>query len=235
MERMEMLERTALLLGNDAVEKLKDKKIALFGLGGVGSYCLEALVRAGIENFLICDADTISPSNLNRQLFALRSTIGRYKVDVAYNRMKDINPCVNIEKKPVFFSKESEGEFDFTSMDFVIDCIDTVTSKLLLIEKAKREGARIISCMGTGNKIYGDFEISDIQKTSVCPLARVMRLELKKRGIKGVDVLYSKETPLKTKEVVFSQGRHLPGSVSFIPPLAGIKIAGHVVRKLLEL
>ena len=185
--------RTALLLGKDSINALNDKRVIIFGIGGVGGSALEALTRSGVGNIDIVDDDKVCLTNINRQLFALISTVGKYKVDVAKERMLDINPRVNINTFKTFFLKENKDEFDFSKYDFIIDCIDTVTGKLSLIEEANRLGVPIISAMGAGNKLHPElFEITDIKNTSVDPLARVMRYECRKRGIKKLTVVYSK-------------------------------------------
>ena len=216
--------RTEKLIGKEAVDLLKSKKIAIFGIGGVGSYVLEALVRVGVGAFILVDKDTVSESNLNRQLIALNSTVGKLKTDVAKNRILDINPSVVVKTFPVFYNTETTSQFDseLATCDYIIDAIDTVSAKILLIEKAKDFEIPIISCMGTGNKLNPSlFQIADISKTSVCPLAKVMRLELKKRNIRNVKVLFSTETPAKHRP---------PASISFVPSVAGLLIASEVVK-----
>ena len=179
--------RTQLLLGDEAMEKLKNAKVAVFGIGGVGGYAAEALVRSGIGEINIIDNDTVSPSNINRQIYAMNSTVGEYKVDAAEKRMLDINPDVKIKTFKIFYTQETSGQFDFKNYDYIIDAVDTVSAKIELILKAKEAGTPIISSMGTGNKLCPDkFEVADIYKTSMCPLARVMRYELKRRGVKSL-------------------------------------------------
>lgn len=228
--------RTRLLLG-DGVDKLRTSTVAVFGLGGVGGYVVEALARCGVGHLTLVDHDAVSESNLNRQLFALRSTIGRPKAQVAAERVRDIDPTIRVEPMELFFGADTAERFDFKSFDYVVDAIDTVTGKLLLIKLAKEAGCGIISCMGTGNKLDpGRFRIADISATSVCPLARVMRKECAKRGLKGVKVLYSTEDPLpggKPDSEAPEGRRSVPGSVSFVPSVAGLMIAGEVVRDLI--
>lgn len=227
------------LIGEDGVEKLSSAKVAVFGLGGVGSYVVEALARCGLGSLTLVDADTVSLTNINRQLYALRSTIGRSKVEVAKERIADIDEKILVHTYETFYSAETADMFDFRSYDYIVDAIDTVTSKLLLIEKAGACKVPIISCMGTGNKLDPSrFEITDISKTSVCPLAKVMRTELRKRGIKKVKVLYSKEKAIQPADHGERKGttdRPVPGSIAFVPSVAGLMIAGEVVRDLLEI
>lgn len=221
---MELYERTQRLLGEEAVEILKRSKVAVFGAGGVGGYAIEALARAGIGTLALFDHDTVSDSNRNRQLIALTSTIGRSKVQVWKERILDINPDCQVEAVEVFYLPEHADQFDFTQYDYIVDAIDTVSGKISLICKAKEEGVPVISCMGAGNKLDPTkFEVADIYKTSVCPLAKVMRKELKARGIKKCKVVYSKEPAQKHRE---------PGSVSFVPSVAGLIIAGEVIKDL---
>lgn len=231
---MERFERSRILLGDDALLKLKNAKVIVFGIGGVGSYVCEALARSGIGYISLVDNDTVSKSNINRQLVALSSTIGKTKTDVMKSRIFEINPECTVTSIPCFYTKEKEVSID--GFDYVIDAIDTVTSKLALIEEANRLSIPIISCMGTGNKLDPTmFEIADISKTSVCPLARVMRRELKLRGITHLKVLYSKEEPICHKNSVSLNGKHpVPGSVSFVPPVAGMIIAGEVIKDIIS-
>lgn len=226
-------ERTALLLGKASVEKLAEKRVAVFGVGGVGGFVCEGLVRAGIGAIDIVDKDTVALSNLNRQLIALHSTVGKNKVDVLEERLKDINKNLIIKKYKCFFLPETSETFDFREYDYVVDAIDTVTGKIELILKAKEAGVPIISAMGAGNKLDPTaFLVSDIYKTSVCPLARVMRRELKKRGVEKLKVVYSKEEPIKPQ---FEEGEEVvPGSVSFVPPVVGLIIAGEIVKDLIR-
>ena len=226
-------ERTALLLGNASVERLARKRVAVFGVGGVGGFVCEGLVRAGIGAIDIVDKDTVALSNINRQLIALHSTVGKNKVDVLEERLKDINKNLIIKKYKCFFLPETSETFDFREYDYVVDAIDTVTGKIELILKAKEAGVPIISAMGAGNKLDPTaFQVSDIYKTSVCPLARVMRRELKKRGVDKLKVVYSKEEPIKPQ---FEEGEEVvPGSISFVPPVVGLIIAGEVVKDLIR-
>lgn len=221
-----MFSRTEKLIGKDSLEKLATSSILLFGVGGVGSYVLEALVRGGVGTIHIVDNDDVALSNINRQLVALQSTVGMAKVDVAVARARDINPNITIIPHKTFFLPENAGDFDFASFDYVIDAVDTVTAKISIIQCAKNAGVPVISSMGTGNKLHGDrFHITDISKTSVCPLARVMRRELKARHITKVKVLWSDEQPVV-------KGGEFPASCSFVPSVAGLLIAGEVIRDL---
>ena len=226
-------ERTALLLGKASVERLARKRVAVFGVGGVGGFVCEGLVRAGIGAIDIVDKDIVALSNINRQLIALYSTVGKNKVDVLEERLKDINKNLIIKKYKCFFLPETSDTFDFREYDYVVDAIDTVTGKIELILKAKEAGVPIISAMGAGNKLDPTaFQVSDIYKTSVCPLARVMRRELKKRGVEKLKVVYSKEEPIKPQ---FEEGEEVvPGSVSFVPPALGLIIAGEIVKDLIR-
>ncbi|MGP1403527.1 MAG: tRNA threonylcarbamoyladenosine dehydratase [Catonella sp.] len=235
MERKDMEEsqfsRTELLLGEKSVENLAKKRIAVFGAGGVGGFVCEGLVRAGVGSLDIIDKDTVALSNINRQLIALHSTVGMNKVDVLEKRLKDINPNLVLRKYKCFFLPETSDSFDFREYDYVVDAIDTVTGKIELVLKAKEAGVPVISAMGAGNKLDPTaFQVADIYKTSVCPLARVMRRELKKRGIEKLKVVYSKEEPLKPD---FAEGEEVvPGSVSFVPSVMGLIIAGEIVKDL---
>ncbi len=223
--------RTRQLLGNQAMERLNRATVAVFGLGGVGGMAAEALVRSGIGNLVIVDHDMISESNLNRQVFATVHTIGMDKVEAARERLCAINPDLNLTMHKTFFLPETKEEFDFTSYDYVVDAIDTVTGKIELVLAAQTAGVPIISSMGTGNKLDPTaFEVEDIYKTSVCPLAKVMRRELKQRGVKGLKVVYSKELPITTG--MEENGKRIPASVSFVPPTAGLVIAGEVIKDL---
>lgn len=229
--------RTALLLGDDAIEKLSHCRVAVFGVGGVGGYVVEALARSGVGEIDIIDNDTVCESNINRQIIALHSTVGRYKVDVMKERILDINPDTRVNAYKTFFMPETEGEFDFSKYDYVVDAIDTVTGKIALVVKAKNEGAPIISSMGAGNKLNpAEFEVADIYKTSVCPLAKVMRRELKQRGIKKLKVVYSKEMPLSPAVSGESNPhrRQTPGSTAFVPSVAGLIIASEVIKDLVK-
>lgn len=231
------LQREELLIGKENIEKLKNSKVIIFGLGGVGGSAIEAIVRAGINNIALVDCDKISETNINRQIFATTKTIGKLKVEAAKERLIEINPNLNIEVYNLFFNKENSNGFDFSKYDYIIDAIDTVSSKIELIVCAKNSNTKIISSMGTGNKLNPtDFLVADISKTSVCPLARVMRQELKKRGIKNLKVVYSKETPKKPKQVLMNeQNKQIPSSVSFVPPIAGLIMASEVIKDILEI
>lgn len=221
--------RTEMLIGKEGLEKLSKSRVAVFGIGGVGGYVAEALVRSGLGTIDIIDNDVISESNINRQIYALHSTIGKYKVDAAKDRMLDINPNVNVNTYKVFYNSETSSEFDFTQYDYVVDAIDTVSGKIELVLMAKKAGVPIISSMGAGNKMNPVmFEVSDIYKTSVCPLAKVMRHELKKRGVKRLKVVFSKELPIKSFE------RRVPSSNAFVPPAAGLIIASEVIKDLVS-
>ena len=229
--------RTAQLIGEDGVKRLKGASVALFGVGGVGGYALEALIRAGVGKIAVVDPDTIKPSNLNRQIISNEKNIGELKSKEAAKRAKDISSSVDIIEYPIFYSEETKNEIDLSDYDYVIDAIDTVKSKILLIEEAKRANVPIISSMGTGNKLDPTaFKIADISKTSVCPLARVMRSELKKRGITNLKVLYSEEEPRRVSiEDEAAPGRHSPASISYVPAVAGLIIAGEVITDIAKL
>lgn len=229
--------REELLIGAEKLEKLKRSRVAVFGIGGVGSYVVEALARSGIGELDLIDGDTVSLTNINRQLIALDSTVGRPKVEAAEERIAQINPDCRVRAHSFFFSAENEGGLDFSQYDYVADAIDTVSSKLHLILRAKEAGVPVISCMGTGNKFDPmAFRVADISKTSVCPLARVMRRELGKRGIRHLKVVYSQEesmSPSGWEEEAAALGkRQIPGSVCFVPGAAGLLMAGEVVRDL---
>jgi len=222
--------RTQWLIGDEAVEKLKNSSVLLFGVGGVGSYTAEALARSGIGKITIVDCDTVSITNINRQIPALTSTVGKDKTAVMAERMRDIAPDAVIEEVNVFVSPETIDRFDFSKYDFVIDAVDNVTAKLLIIKGCDAVGTPVISCMGTGNKLDPSrFKITDISKTQTCPLARVMRRELKKAGVSKCLALWSDEEPIKLQE-----GERLPGSISFVPASAGLRIAGEVILRLAE-
>lgn len=233
----EQFERTGLLLGKEAVEKLQEKRVAVFGVGGVGGFATEALVRSGIGKIDIIDKDVVSETNLNRQLIATTKTIGQPKVLVMKERIQDINPDCKVYAQECFYLPDTANQFAFEEYDYIIDAVDTVTAKLELVMRAKEAGVPIISSMGAGNKLDPTrFEVADISKTSVCPLAKVMRRELRKRGVTHLKVVYSKEEPLKPKEEI-SDGskRVLPGSVAFVPSVAGLIIAGEVIKDLAEI
>ena len=237
---MDAFARTRLLLGEDAMEKLKNARVAVFGLGGVGGFVVEALARSGVGTLELVDHDTVSLTNINRQLLALHSTIGMSKAEAAKRRVLDINPEARVVAHEKFYGPDTAEEFDFTQYDYIVDAIDTVTAKLALIARAKEAGTPILCCLGTGNKLDPTkFQITDISKTSVCPLARVMRKECAKRGYKGVKVLFSTEDPisssLESTEELPEGRRSLPGSVAFVPSVAGLLIAGEVVKDLIRL
>lgn len=223
----EQFERTSLLIGEEAINKLNNSKVLIFGVGGVGGYVAEALARTGVGSITIVDKDTVSESNINRQIIALHSTVGRDKVDVLKERMLDINPNLQVDARKCFFLPENAHEFDFSQYDYIVDAVDTVTAKLQIIVQAKEAGVPVISAMGAGNKVHPEmFEIADIYKTEMCPLAKVMRRELKNRGIKKLKVVYSKEKPVYKGDV--------PGSIAFSPSVAGLLMASEVVRDLCE-
>lgn len=234
--------RTRLLLGNDGLDRLRNARVALFGLGGVGGHAAEALARSGIGHMDLIDDDTVSLTNLNRQLLATHTTIGKYKVDVAAQRIRDIDPTIEVRAFKTFYLPETADRFDFTQYDYILDAIDTVTGKLMLITQAKAAGTRIISCMGTGNKLDPTaFRVADISKTSGCALARIMRKECARRGIKGVKVVFSEELPadpmIDPEETQESQRegssrRSTPGSTAFVPAVAGLIMAGEVIKEL---
>lgn len=224
----EMFSRTKMLLGEEAVKVLQTKKVIVFGIGGVGGYVVEALVRSGIKNFVLVDNDDVCESNLNRQIIATVDTIGKDKVDVMEERILSINPKAVVEKRKCFYLPENAADFDFTRYDYIVDAVDTVTAKIDIIVRAAEAKVPVISAMGAGNKLDPTrFEVTDIYKTSVCPLAKVMRHELKKRGVKKCKVVYSKEEPVKS-----ANGERLPGSVAFVPSVAGLIIAGEVIKDL---
>ncbi len=244
--------RTELLLGKEAIEKLKNSKVAIFGLGGVGSYVVEGLVRSGIGNFVLIDDDTVCLTNINRQIIATRKTVGKAKVDVTKERIQDINPKAKIITHQTFYLPNNKENILTDDIDYIIDAIDTVTAKIDLVQDANAKNIPIISSMGTGNKLNPTMlEVTDISKTSICPLAKVMRAELRKRGIKNLKVVYSKEPPLipyqgeesgcKTncictnKDRTCANRRAIPGSVSFVPSVAGLIIAGEVVKDIINI
>ncbi len=237
---MEKFLRTEMLLGTDAVNKLKNSRVAVFGIGGVGGYALEALTRAGVGEIDIIDSDDVAVSNINRQILATTETVGQKKVDVAEKRAKEINPDVKINKFPIFYLPETADLFDFSKYDYVIDAIDTVSGKMELVKRANEVSTPIICSMGTGNKLDPTaFEVADIYKTSVCPLAKVMRGLCKKAGIKHLKVVYSKELPITPHEIEGAEkkgtaGRISPASCSFVPPVAGFILAGEVIKDLIK-
>ena len=229
--------RTAMLLGEDALARLRSAHVAVFGIGGVGGYTVEALARSGVGQLDLIDSDTVSISNINRQILATHSTVGLPKVEAARRRILDINPDCVVRMHQVFYTPETADQFDFTQYDYIVDAIDTVTGKLQLVQRAVEVGTPIICCMGTGNKLdAAAFEVSDISKTTMCPLARIMRKELSKRGIKHLKVVYSKEealTPTGWEEEAAAIGkRQIPGSVSFVPGAAGLILAGEVIKDI---
>lgn len=232
----EQFERTGFLLGEEAVESLQKKRVAVFGIGGVGGFTVEALVRSGVGAIDIIDKDTVSVSNINRQLIATHKTVGRPKVEVMKGRLLDINPECKIEAHECFYLPETAEQFSFEDYDYIVDAVDTVTAKLELVTQAKKASVPIISSMGAGNKLDASrFEVADISKTSVCPLARVMRRELKKRGITQLKVVYSKEEPLTPKKQIAEDGkRQIPGSIAFVPSVAGLLMAGEVILDLIK-
>jgi len=238
---MEAFTRTRLLLGASAMEKLKASRVAVFGLGGVGGYALEALARSGIGALDLIDHDTVSLTNLNRQILATHATIGMPKAEAARQRVLDINPEIRVTVHNTFYGPDTAAQFDFSQYDYIIDAIDTVTGKLALITQAKAAGTPILCSMGTGNKLDATkFQIADISKTSVCPLARIMRKECAKRGLKHVKVLFSTEDPIPSQPEEadlqeLPEGRRaLPGSVAFVPSVAGLLIAGEVIKDLIK-
>ena len=227
--------RTAILLGEENLEKLKRARVAVFGVGGVGGYVVEALARSGVGVLDLIDKDTVSESNINRQIIALHSTVGRYKTEVAAERARDINPDICVRVYNTFYLPETAAQFDFSRYDYVVDAIDTVSGKIAIVEEAKKANVPVIAAMGAGNKLDPTkFEVADISKTSVCPLARVMRRELKKRGIDHLKVVYSKEEPLPSPVVDEESGKSVPGSVAFVPSVVGLILAGEVVKDLIK-
>ncbi len=231
---MDQFSRTELLVGAEGIERLRNSRVAVFGIGGVGGYVVEALARSGVGTLDLIDNDKVSLTNLNRQIIATHSTIGRYKVDVAKKRVLDINPAAVVNTYRIFFVPETAADFDFHAYDYVVDAIDTVTGKIQLIVQADSACTSVISCMGAGNKMDPTaFRVADIYQTSVCPLAKVMRRELKKRGIRKLKVVYSEEVPIEVKAAAETEKKRIPGSNAFVPSVAGLIIAGEVVRELL--
>ena len=230
--------RTELIFGKEAMEKLANSRVAIFGIGGVGGFTAEALARSGVGTLDLIDDDRVCLTNINRQIFATRKTVGKLKIDVAKERLLEINPDMTINTYKTFYMPETAYQFDFTQYDYVVDAIDTVTGKIELVMQAQKCGTPIICSMGAGNKLDpAAFEVSDIYKTEVCPLARVMRYELKKRGVKKLKVVYSKEkpiTPLENVECDVTQKRVTPGSAAFVPSVAGLIIASEVVKDLCQ-
>ena len=244
--------RTELLIGKEGIEKLKDSKVAVFGIGGVGSFVVEGLVRTGVENFVLIDDDKVCLTNLNRQIIATRKTIGKYKVDAMKERILDINPNANVETHQEFYMPNSESNIINNELSYVVDCVDTVTAKLEIITQCKKLNIPVISAMGTGNKLDPSrFEITDIYNTNICPLAKVMRKELRKRNIDSLKVIYSEEEPIKPDETLecscktncicppgtkrkCAERNQVPGSISFVPSVAGLMIAGEVVKDIIN-
>lgn len=227
--------RQTMILGNDALTKLQQSHVAVFGIGGVGSFCAEALARAGVGSLTLVDDDTVAESNLNRQLIALHSTVGRPKVEVMAERIRDINPDCKVNTMYLRYDEDAKEQFFSKDYDYIADAIDSVSAKLSLIETAISRNVPIISSMGTGNKLDPTlFTVTDIYKTSGCPLARVMRRELKKRGIQKHTVLYSPEEPCRPEQELKEGSRPVPGSVSWVPSSAGLIIAGHIIRALIK-
>lgn len=235
MSLMNEFSRTELLLGAESMEKLRRARVAVFGVGGVGGYVVEALARSGVGQLELIDRDVVSLTNINRQIIALHSTLGKYKVDVARDRVLDINPGAQVNVYRTFYLPENAEQFDFTRYDYVVDAIDTVTGKLMLVKQAWAAGTPIISSMGAGNKLDGAaFQVADIYETSVCPLAKVMRRELRKCGIPKLKVVYSREEPVTpgVNDSADPSRRQTPGSVAFVPSVAGLLLAGEVIRDL---
>lgn len=245
---LDRFSRTQLVFGKEAMDRLKGSRVAVFGVGGVGGYTVEALARSGVGAIDIIDNDKVCLTNINRQIIATGKTVGKYKVDVAKERIEEINPDCKVTAFRTFYMPETADQFDFTEYDYVVDAIDTVTGKIALIENAKKAGTPIISSMGAGNKVDPTaFEVADIYKTSVCPLARVMRYELKRRGIKKLKVVYSKEKPISPIADEDPNGengclsmadkvagkRQVPGSTAFVPSVAGLIIAGEVIKDII--
>lgn len=236
---LDQFSRTELLLGREGMERLAQARVAVFGLGGVGGYVVEALARSGVGTLDLVDSDRLSLTNLNRQILATRETLGQYKADAARERVLAINPEAAVHAWRIFYGPDTAGTFDFARYDYVVDAIDTVTGKLALIQQALAAGTPIISCMGAGNKLDpAAFRVADIYETSVCPLARVMRKELKRRGVRHLKVVYSQEPPRNPEGALYRESlagedrRQVPGSVAFVPAAAGLILAGEVVRDL---
>ena len=230
----EQFSRTELLIGKEGIEKLQNSKVAVFGIGGVGSYVVEGLARAGIGSFVLVDKDVVDETNINRQIIATTKTIGMPKVEVSKQRILEINPNAKVETIIEFFMPDSTGIIDDT-IDYIIDCVDTVTAKIEIVIRAKKHNIPVISCMGTGNKLDPTkFEVADIYSTSICPLAKVMRKELKQRGIESLKVVYSKEEPIKSNCFDKENNKQIPGSISFVPSVAGLIIAGEVIKDIIK-
>ncbi|MBQ5334791.1 MAG: tRNA threonylcarbamoyladenosine dehydratase [Oscillospiraceae bacterium] len=231
----EQFSRTAMMLGEEAVERLRQSRVAVFGIGGVGGYAVEALARTGVGTLDLIDADTVAPSNLNRQIIALHSTVGQRKVDAAAQRIHDICPDTAVYAHELFFMPDTADQLDFSQFDYVIDAIDTVKGKLEIILRAQAAGVPVISAMGAGNKLDPTMlQVADIYSTKVCPLARVMRYELKKRGVKRLKVVYSEELPVVPRQPEMNGVKPVPGSVMFVPAAAGLILAGEAVRDLIK-
>ena len=234
--------RTALITGEKAVEKLNESTVAIFGIGGVGGYVAEALARAGVGKFVLVDNDRVAPSNINRQIIALHSTVGRLKTEVMKERILDINPLADVRRVDAFYLPENADSFDFSEYSYAADAVDTVTAKIDIVLRAQAAGTPVISCMGAGNKLDpAAFRVADIFSTSVCPLARVMRSELKKRGVRALKVVYSTEKPIPPVPPEGAQpdpssahSRQTPGSISFVPSVAGLIAAGEVIKDLIK-
>lgn len=234
---MNEFSRTELLLGEQAMQKLRSARVLIFGVGGVGGYVAEGLARSGVGALTLVDNDTVSETNINRQIIALHSTVGKYKTQVMQERIFDINPACKVQALNLFYTQDTAGEIDFSQFDYIVDAIDTLSGKLTIVENAKRLNIPVISSMGAGNKLDPtSFEVSDISKTTVCPLARAMRRELKKRGIEKLKVVYSKEPPIavSSSEPPPDGKKSLPGSVSFVPSVVGLIIAGEVIKDLIK-
>ena len=242
--------RTELLLGKEAMERLQKASVAVFGIGGGGSFCVEALARSGIGSFILIDDDKVCLTNINRQLIATRKTVGKHKVEVMKDRIQEINPRAKVEIHQTFYTEDNADKFDFSGCSYIVDAIDTVSAKLTLIQRAKAAGVPVISCMGAGNKLDPTrFEVADIYETSVCPLAKVMRHELRKRNIQSLKVVYSREVPITPMDDEANSCKHncicppdtkrkctvrrqVPGSISFVPSVAGLILAGEVIKDL---
>ncbi len=239
---LDQYSRTELLFGKDAMEKLHNSRVAVFGIGGVGGYAVEALARSGVGAIDLIDDDKVCLTNVNRQIIATRKTVGRYKVDVAAERIAEIDPSITVTKHQTFYMPETAEQFDFKQFDYIIDAIDTVTGKIELVLQAQKADVPIISCMGAGNKLDPTaFEVADVYKTTVCPLAKVMRRELKKRGVPALKVVYSKEEPITPIEDIeidckteCTKRRQVPGSTAFVPSVAGLILAGEVIKDLIK-
>ena len=230
---MSKFERTIALFGEEKFSKLQNAKILIFGIGGVGGYVVEALARSGIENFCLVDGDVVAENNINRQIIATTKTVGKAKVDVMKERILEINPNAKVEAKKLFYLPENVNEIDFEKFDYIVDAIDTVTAKLDIIQRAKKLNKKIISAMGAGNKVETNgFVVANIFDTKVCPLAKVMRKELKARGVESLKVVYSEEKPFNT--TLIENGKRIPSSNSFVPGMAGLTLAGEVIKDIIE-